>query len=122
MNNEESNEIQKLVELIQMIAVKGVAGTKPLEVRIGYVRDNSPIKIELIGGFCISDRSIILSDNVQDKHVEVEIDWETETASSHRHSIRGTKTMCIKNTLNIGDRVLILRKQGGEKHIVVSKI
>ncbi len=122
MNSQERNSFDEFVEIIKIIAIKGVEGTKPLEVRIGNVRNTDPMKIELIGGFCISGKSLVLSENVQDKYFEVEVDWETETASSHSHAIRGTKTICIKNSLKVGDRVLILRKQGGEKHIVVCKI
>ncbi len=121
MNNEDI-VMQEIVEIIQDIAIKTIAGRKPLEVRIGYVKSDKPLIIELMGKFCISESSLILSDNVKDKYVDVEIDFTTEMASSHRHSVSGIKTVCIKNSLKVGDRVLMLRTQGGEKHIVVNKI
>ena len=41
---------------------------------------------------------------------------------THAHSITGTKKMIIHNELKIGDEVLLLRMQGGQKYIVLDKV
>ncbi len=116
------NAVHELIEIIQEIAMKTVDGNKPLEVRIGYVEKVNPVVVELIGGFKISESSLTLTNNVRDSEVEVEIDWGTEVASQHTHGVTGVKKVVIRNGLKVGDKVLILRTQGGEKHIVLDKI
>ncbi len=117
-----NNSVHELIEVIQQIAVNAVSGGKPLEVRIGYVERVNPIVVELIGGFRISESMLTLSDSVKDREVEVEIEWGTEVASQHTHGITGVKKMTIKNGLQVGERVVILRSQGGEKHLVLDRI
>lgn len=41
---------------------------------------------------------------------------------SHNHSIDGRKSMTIHNGLEVGDEVLLLRMQGGQKYIVIDKV
>ncbi len=120
--NREEDWVHELIEAIQDIAVKAVEGTKPLEIRIGYVDKVDPLRVELMGGFKVSEKSLTLTNNVIDRDVEVEVEWETETADSHKHMVKGVKTVRLLNGLKVGDKVLILRSQGGEKHIVLDKI
>lgn len=41
---------------------------------------------------------------------------------SHNHSIDGRKSITIHNGLEVGDEVLLLRMQGGQKYIVIDKV
>lgn len=41
---------------------------------------------------------------------------------SHNHSIDGRKPITIHNGLEVGDEVLLLRMQGGQKYIVIDKV
>ena len=41
---------------------------------------------------------------------------------THGHSISGRKSITIHNGLAVGDEVLLLRMQGGQKYIVIDKV
>ena len=41
---------------------------------------------------------------------------------SHNHSIDGRKSITIHNGLEVGDEVLLLRMQGGQKYIIIDKV
>lgn len=41
---------------------------------------------------------------------------------THDHSISGKKEITIHNGLKVGDEVLLLRMQGGQKYIVIDKV
>lgn len=41
---------------------------------------------------------------------------------THSHSILGKKSITIHNSLTVGDEVLLLRMQGGQKYIVIDKV
>lgn len=41
---------------------------------------------------------------------------------SHAHDIAGKKTLTIHNALKDGDKVILIRQQGGQKYVVLDKI
>lgn len=41
---------------------------------------------------------------------------------SHQHSIIGTKSITINNTLKVNDKVILLRQSEGQKYVVLDKI
>ena len=46
----------------------------------------------------------------------------TESEGEHSHGISGKKTMTIHNALKIGDKVALLRKQGGQSYFILDRI
>lgn len=49
----------------------------------------------------------------------------TDTSSDggyHNHSISGTRQMTINNALKVGDKVALLRKQGGQSYFILDRI
>lgn len=47
---------------------------------------------------------------------------EGTSGNTHTHRIAGRKEMTIHNSLAVGDSVLLLRQQGGQKYIVMDRI
>lgn len=41
---------------------------------------------------------------------------------SHNHTITGTKSLTIHNSLKVGDKVILIQVQGGQKYIVLDKV
>lgn len=41
---------------------------------------------------------------------------------SHTHTVTGTKTFTVKNGLHLGEAVLLLRVQGGQKFVVLDRM
>jgi hypothetical protein len=41
-----------------------------------------------------------------------------EDTLAHRHSIEGKKEITVHNSLVVGDEVILLRQQGGQKYVV----
>ncbi len=122
MSKEKEMALLAFTEAVQEIAVKAVSGTKPAEIRLAEVRSVDPLSVYLPGAFPISSEALTLTQKVTDYEVEVEVEWETETASNHKHIIKGKKTMKVCNGLKKGDKVLILRSQGGDKYIIMDKL
>ena len=42
--------------------------------------------------------------------------------STHKHAIKGCKKLRIYNGLQVGERVLLLRWQGGQKFLVLDRV
>lgn len=43
------------------------------------------------------------------------------TETTHNHAYNGTKQITINNSLVVGDKVILLREQGGQRHIVLDR-
>ena len=41
---------------------------------------------------------------------------------SHNHAISGTKSLTIHNSLKVGDKVILIQVQGGQRYIVLDKV
>lgn len=41
---------------------------------------------------------------------------------SHNHTISGTKSLTIHNSLKVGDKVILIQVQGGQRYIVLDKV
>ena len=53
---------------------------------------------------------------------EHEFSGTVEADGEHRHRISGRKTMLVHGALQIGDKVALLRKQGGQSYYILDRI
>lgn len=117
--------------LIKTLARDAVEGSKPAAVQIGTVLSPSPLKIQVDQKLILTEEFLVLTKNVVDYTQEVTIAWQTEDTSggggesafsSHSHGINGRKKITYHNALKAGDKVLLLRNQGGQQFIVLDKV
>lgn len=107
--------------------------SKPVNVYFGEVVSKSPLKINVEQKMVLGENQLILARNVTDYMTTVTVQWATEkgvllpdgkvTADPpHNHGIVGTKNFLMHNALEVGDEVIIIRQQEGQKFIVVDRI
>ena len=110
----------------------------PTAWMMGEVINTSPLEIQIEQRLTIDEDLLILTRNVTDYTVEIEHSWATGMAlGSHSHSYSEGTTgganlshnhtiianeVTIKNGLQVGDTVLLLRQDGGQKFIVVDRV
>lgn len=87
----------------------------------------SPLKIQVQDDqkLLLTKEFLVLTKNVIDHDVEVEINWSTEPTTctqSHSHTITGKKKKKILNALKKDDKVVMIKQQGGQKYLVIDKI
>lgn len=110
------------LEDIKKVAVSAVKASNPFAFVLGKVTSASPLKIYVDQKFEITSAQLILTNAVRDHNVEMEVDHQTETAEGHVHAYKGTKTFKVKNKLKVGEQVLLLRADGGQKFIVLDRV
>lgn len=98
-----------LVRLIKKIALEAVDASNPTAIVYGKVSSVSPLKVYVEQKITLSKEQLVLTRSVKDHTVQI-IDNGT------------TKTITIKNGLVAGDKVVMLRMQGGQQYIVIDKI
>lgn len=134
-----SLDAQKLVMLIKQAAVEAVNAKDPMSLKIGEVISVSPLKISINQKITIPTSQLLLTNAVRDYKVCETVDHTTDTTSvddtysgttenaggvnlGHSHSCTGLKKITVHLGLKIGEKVLMLRCDGGQKFIVLDRL
>lgn len=141
-------DANELVALLKKAALDAVEASKPVNVYFGEVLSASPLKINVEQKMILGEKQLILSRNVTDFTTMVTVDWLTESSlSTHTHTVQGSdgngdsinlttgaknlahtykitgkKKITVHNGLVVGDEVILIRQQEGQKFIVWDRI
>ena len=116
---------------IKMISKASSDQSKPTDIRYGTVVSTSPLKVQISAELTLPQSVLVVPRSLTDYTVSVSVNWNTTSESggagdsafaSHNHGINGTKSITIHNGLKVGDKVLLLRQQGGQSYIILDKI
>lgn len=123
----------ELVKTIKRAALDAMESSKPATVVFGKVTSVSPLKINVEQKMILGEAQLILSRNVTDFKTSMTI-GNTQTYYytgvppntsqmdvGHKHAI-GKAEVTVHNSLAVGDEVILIRQQGGQKFIVWDRI
>lgn len=129
----------KLVKAMKKAALDAMESTKPCGVFFGEIKSENPLKVLVEQKMLLSEEQLILTRNVTEFDVDISVDHETEnqkvvhshaipTGSSgpvdieHKHAYYGRKTFTVHNGLVEGEKVILMRMNGGQKYVVLDRI
>jgi hypothetical protein len=133
-----------LITTMKKAAIEAVEASYPVAVTFGLVVGTSPLEISVEQKKTLTDSQLVLTDSVQDITINMtvahETDPETEhvhnyydsdtgqgasgstnrntSPTSHLHGYTGQKSFLVHRGLKVGDSVILLQMQGGQKYIV----
>ena len=113
---------ERLIESIKKVSSGVRDAQENTEIVYGKVISEEPVVIQIGQRLMLDEKRLIFTDNVRKIERNVEVNWNTETSDSHSHSIKGKKMMTEDNRLKNGDMVVMLKMQGGQKYVVLSKV
>lgn len=120
------NLVNNMIEIIKKAAMDAIEANKPTNVLFGTVINISPLQISIDQKIILEDSKLLLTNAVKDHTVEMTVDHLTENTivgnSSHNHAYKGKKQFTIHNGLVVGEKVLLLRMQGGQKFVVWDRL
>ena len=125
----------ELTKVIKRAAVEAVDASKPVQICFGKVTGVSPLKILVEQKLTLGEAQLVLTRSVTAHKIEVgggniQDFYYTGSAPEsgalpveppHLHAV-GRIQITVDNGLAVGDEVILLRQQGGQKYIVVDKI
>ena len=128
-------DANELVETLKRAAVEAMQATKPVNVYFGEVVSAAPLKINVEQKMMLGEKQLILSRNVTNFKTSITggniknyyytgstTDSGTAPVSpSHVHAV-GKIEITVHNGLVVGDEVILIRQQEGQKFIVVDRI
>lgn len=119
------------VEVVKRAAVDAVEASRPVNVLFGTVLSEAPLQIKVSQKITLTEKMLVLTRNVTDFTVMETVDHVTENASggsgdaayeSHAHPYVGKKPFLIHNALKTGEKVVLIRLQGGQKFLVLDRV
>ena len=119
------------VKTIKQIVKDTIHAEKPVNICFGVVTAEAPLKILVDQKLELSEAQLILTRNVTDFTTDETVDHFTEKAAggsgyalyeAHTHAYKGRKEFLIHHKLLTGDKVLLLREQGGQRYIILDRV
>jgi len=125
------HDIVELMKTIKRVALDAVNAAKPVEVCFGKVTDISPLKILVEQKMILGEAQLVLCRNVTDYNTYAAVEGVQSSSCAQTHPGKGASyagnavdkiQITIYNGLAVGDEVVLLRQQGGQKYFVVDRI
>lgn len=128
-------DANELVETLKRAAVEAMEAKKPVNVYFGEVVSAAPLKINVEQKMVLGEKQLILSRNVTNFKTSITggniknyyytgstTDSGTAPVSpSHVHAV-GKIEITVHDGLVVGDEVILIRQQEGQKFIVLDRI
>lgn len=128
-------DANELVETLKRAAVEAMEAKKPVNVYFGEVVSAAPLKINVEQKMVLGEKQLILSRNVTNFKTSITggniknyyytgstTDSGTAPVSPlHVHAV-GKIEVTVHNGLVVGDEVILIRQQEGQKFIVLDRI
>lgn len=124
-------DFTELVKAMKQSALDAVSADVPVGVFTGEVISEKPLKIQIDQKLILTMTQLVLTRNVTDYHTDETVDHLTEyeaggshhaSFQSHSHKYKGRKDFLIHHKLESGDKVLLLREQGGKHYYVLDRL
>jgi hypothetical protein len=104
-----------LLQIIKQTALDAVDNAQMCDLRFGTVVDTSPLRVKVTNQFTLPSSLLIVPEHLTNHTVNVVIkDDDDDTNDNYE--------MRINNALKVGDRVALLRKQGGQSYFILDRI
>lgn len=113
--------MEDIIKSFKRAAIEAIEASDPTAIQFGTVTSVSPLKIMVEQKKELTSAQLILTRNVRDYEIEMTLDHVTEEAESHTHEYKGKKKFVVHNGLQLGDGVMLVKMQGGQKYIVLDK-
>ena len=120
----------ELPNVLKSLVAQTVRGMNPSDFVLGEVISEAPLVIR-VGENELDEDFLILSDNVRDFEVDIEVNHITEKRAggggyaeyaSHDHDYKGRKKIFIYNGLKIGEKVVMIQQSGGQLFFVANRV
>lgn len=134
----------ELVKVIKKAAMDAVKADKPVEVCFGNVISVSPLKILVEQKLTLGAEQLVLTKAVTDHWVDIEVNHFTvnddfmisahthgtpagptdagNLDTTHKHRYKGRKKIMVYNGLKLGEKVLLIRFDNGQRFVVLDRV
>ncbi len=102
-------DANELVAAMKKAATEAVEAGKPVNIYFGKVKAVRPLRIDVEQKMSLGEKQLILARNVTDYKATI-------TGEA------GKTEITVHNALTVGDEVILIRQQEGQKFVLVDRI
>jgi len=114
------------IDIIKRIAINAFNASNPVNILIGTVSKASPIEIEIHQKLKLTKEFLIITERVTRYEVDLEHDHaytdDGSNATTGKSLTNKLTTTPIRTGLKKGDKVALMRVQGGHQFLVLDKV
>lgn len=128
------------LKIMQELSAKVYNNSEPSDIEFGTVESIEPLVIRISEMITLNENQLILTNLVKDFEVDIEVSHRTVNDnildtlhdhpgvpqnsfdSHHYHAYQGRKKIKIYMGLKVGEGVILLKKQGGQRRLVIDRI
>lgn len=112
-----------MLNAIKQAAMDAVAASNPVNLLYGEVILDDPLKVNVDQRFTLTADFLVLTERVTEYKIDVSHIHEYIYDGDLRDtSVALEEKIVIRRGLEIGDKVLLLRMQGGQKYVVLDRV
>lgn len=115
-----------LIDVMKRASMEAMENAQMSDLRYGKVTSEKPLKVYVTNLFTIPESMLVVPEHLTDYEIEITTDgygWVTEEEQSHKHDIKQKKRkLKIHGALKVGDKVALLRKQGGQSYFILDRL
>jgi len=124
------NDFNKLVDTFKTLITDTMNAYVMSDIVIGEVISISPYQIQVDPKIIIPETNLVFTKNTTDWTAEISVDHVTENRAggvgaaeyqSHNHDYVGRKKFLIHNSLQVGDKAILIQESGGQRYIVLDR-
>ena len=98
-----------LIEIIKRASLEAIDNRQMADIRYGKVTSINPLKVQVTNQLTLPSALLVVPQHLTEYSVTITMDG-------------ADKKIKIKNALKIGDKVALLRKQGGQSYFILDRI
>jgi hypothetical protein len=132
-----------MIDIMKRAAMDAVQNGKPCDLRFGTVVSTAPLKVQITTELVIPESLLVVPEYLTDYSVDVNIGSEKpksqlnvslseETLVFSMIDLNDTgedvgesvdeRTLTVYNTLRVGDKVALVRNQGGKVYYILDRV
>ena len=130
----------EVLEAMKQMSVDAQNSQKPMIILFGQVISEKPLQIFVNQKQTVKQEALILTNAVKDYEVDIEVSHytvndnflntmhdhtnvaENDFDSHNKHAYKGRKKIKIYNGLKMGEKVMMIRQNGGSRYIVLDRV
>ncbi|UAW07796.1 hypothetical protein PVJ1_00062 [Psychrobacillus phage PVJ1] len=115
-------DLMSLIDLIKRVSLQAFNASNPVNVLFGTVSQEKPLEIEIHQKLKLTREFLVLTERVTRYEVDLEHDHTNSAGITTKALTNLLKKTPIRTGLKKGDKVVLVRVQGGQKFVVWDKV
>lgn len=103
-----------MIDIIKEASLGAVGAGNPVNITFGEVLNAEELKIKIDQKLILTKEFFIVPESLTR--------YEVDLTHSHNQTVPALGKLVIREGLKIGDKVLLLRVQGGQQYVILDKV